>query len=236
MKTLLTIGALAATTLASSAALYTIDNYSTEQNGATDGAVGDFAVQQFTADTAGLGALDTVAANSPLPTSVYLNSVSFLRATSGTSDNAVLDGGTASTQTFVHVYLGNGDGGTYVGSSLNSIDTDAAAGLSTMTWNFGSLELTDSTAQYAFVFTNSADDAAGSEGYHARLQVARDSGGGFGNSYAGGGADNNNDGLSTLAYDTRFSISLDTTAAVPEPSSTALLGLGGLALILRRRK
>lgn len=31
-------------------------------------------------------------------------------------------------------------------------------------------------------------------------------------------------------------ISIDGVAAVPEPSSTALLGLGGLALLLRRRK
>ena len=31
-------------------------------------------------------------------------------------------------------------------------------------------------------------------------------------------------------------LAIDGTAAVPEPSSTALLGLGGLALILRRRK
>lgn len=33
-----------------------------------------------------------------------------------------------------------------------------------------------------------------------------------------------------------FDFTVDVTAVVPEPSSTALLGLGGLALILRRRK
>lgn len=53
------------------------------------------------------------------------------------------------------------------------------------------------------------------------------------------------DGLTTLVYgddytldyttDSNITLNL-TTAAVPEPSSTALLGLGGLALILRRRK
>ncbi|MFC5050399.1 PEP-CTERM sorting domain-containing protein [Rubritalea spongiae] len=32
------------------------------------------------------------------------------------------------------------------------------------------------------------------------------------------------------------SVTLESTVAVPEPSSTALLGLGGLALIMRRRK
>lgn len=38
------------------------------------------------------------------------------------------------------------------------------------------------------------------------------------------------------AGDTKFAISSFTVEAVPEPSSTALIGLGGLALILRRRK
>ena len=33
-----------------------------------------------------------------------------------------------------------------------------------------------------------------------------------------------------------FGVAINTVSAVPEPSSTALLGLGGLALILRRRK
>lgn len=38
------------------------------------------------------------------------------------------------------------------------------------------------------------------------------------------------------AYMVYDGITLEGTVAVPEPSSTALLGLGGLALILRRRK
>ena len=40
----------------------------------------------------------------------------------------------------------------------------------------------------------------------------------------------------TGAFDDNFDVSGSTLTAVPEPSSTALLGLGGLALILRRRK
>lgn len=47
-------------------------------------------------------------------------------------------------------------------------------------------------------------------------------------------ADGNSNGVFAPIDD--FSINGAVTAAVPEPSSTALLGLGGLALILRRRK
>jgi hypothetical protein len=44
-----------------------------------------------------------------------------------------------------------------------------------------------------------------------------------------------NSGNNTVQFNS-FSLSDNTVAAIPEPSSTALLGLGGLAIILRRRK
>ncbi len=43
-------------------------------------------------------------------------------------------------------------------------------------------------------------------------------------------------GLQALGLNRSSGLAIHTTAPVPEPSSAALLGLGGLALILRRRK
>lgn len=231
-NTLLLSAFLLVGTAASQAVTVIVDNYFTEQNGSTTGAVGDFAVQSFTPTVAGLGVNDTVAANTPYTgatATVSLNSVSFIRAVSGSSFNASLGG---PTQTFVHVYLGAGNGGTYIGSSTNSIDTDAAAGLSTMTWNFNNLALASPGSQYAFVFTNSADSAPGTTNYHARLQVARDAGGNFNSSYSGGTASPNPNGSSPTAFDSRFEV---TMSAIPEPSAALLGGIGMLMLLRRRR-
>lgn len=163
--------------------------------------------------------------NSPLPGTVYLQSVDFLRAVSGT--------GTAG-QLFIDIYTTAGSGGTYLGSSTNSIDVNSATGLSTLTWNFNNIALSSGT-QHAFVF--STDNVAGgflsnAGGQGARLQVARDSGGTFGNSYTAGTADNDSTNASPSAFDTRFQVTLDT---VPEPSAALLGGLGVLALLRRRR-
>ena len=49
-------------------------------------------------------------------------------------------------------------------------------------------------------------------------------------------ANNGTTGQTTDALVDFASIDLTTVAAVPEPSSVALLGLGGLALVLRRRR
>lgn len=231
-NTLLLSAFLLVGTAASQAVTVIVDNYFTQQNGSTTGAVGDFAVQSFTPTIAGLGTNDTVATHTPYTgatATVSLNSVSFIRATSGTSDNAALGG---PVLTFVHVYLGDGNDGTYVGSSTNSINTDAAAGLSTMTWNFNNLALASPGSEYAFVFTNSATSAPGTANYHARLQVARHSGGTFISSYSGGDADNDINGNSPTAFDSRFTVSM---TAIPEPSSALLGGLGMLLLLRRRR-
>lgn len=216
-KTLLLSAFLLIGTAASQAVTVIVDNYFTQPNGSTVGAVGDFAVQSFTPTVAGLGINDTVAANTPYTgatATVSLNSVSFIRATSGSSFNAGL-GVDIPTQTFIHIYLGAGNGGTYVGSSTNSIDTDAAAGLSTMTWNFNNLALASPGSQHAFVFTNSATSAPGTTNYHARLQVARDAGGNFNSSYSGGTADDTINNSSPSAFDSRFEVSM---TAIPELS------------------
>ena len=84
----------------------------------------------------------------------------------------------------------------------------------------------------ANTFTGQAIDISGTTGLGADLRA----GGAFTDTL-------NGDILGFAAYDSELTAGEALThsnafaaAAVPEPSSTALLGLGGLALILRRRK
>jgi hypothetical protein len=216
-----TLTALAVSIMGANAASVVVDNYIGEPNGATSGAVANFAVQSFTPNVAGPGATDTIAANSPLPATVYLESATFRRAVTGAA---------TAGQLYINVYQGDdGDDGTFLGSSTNSIDVNSATGDSALIWNFGNIAL-DSTLETALAWSTTS--TAGSS-VIARIAVARDSGGGFGNSYTAGTADDNGDNNSPSAFDARFAVSINT---VPEPSSAALLGFGGLALILRRRK
>jgi hypothetical protein len=219
MKLTSLLAPLAATTLTANAVSVVVDNYITEQNGSTTGAVAVFGVQSFTPSVAGLGVNDTVAINSPLPSTVYLESATFLRAVSGTA---------TAGQLFLNVYQGAGTGGTFLGSSSNSIDVNSAAGLDSLVWNFANLAL-DPNSAVALVFstTTTNDSVAG-----GRVQVARDSGGAFANSYTGGTADNDGNNGSPSSFDARFSVSFNT---VPEPTAALLGGLGLLGLLRRRR-
>jgi hypothetical protein len=213
------LAVFAATSLAASAVSVVVDNYITEPNGDTAGAVANFAVQSFTPSVAGLGVNDTVAANSPLPGTVYLESANFLKAVSGSATAGSL---------FINVYQGAGNGGTFLGSSTNTVDVESATGLDSLVWNFANLAM-DPTSQVALVFSTTAtDDSA----VIARVAVARDSGGGFGNSYTGGTADDNADNGSPSVFDARFAVQFNT---VPEPSIALLGGLGLLGLLRRRR-
>lgn len=221
MKSLILSLAFLASASVSNAAII-IDNYIGQQNGEETGAVGSFLVQSFTPSTAGLGANDTVAANSPLPATVLLQSATFLHALTGPEP--------ALGDVYIDVYEGDGDDGIYIGSSLNAVDVASTAPLATLTWNFANLEL-DSTLEYGLVF--SADAIAGSP-KPARLQVARDAGGGVGNSYSGGTADNNSHNNSPVAFDARFTVTM--AVAVPEPSSIALAGLAIAGLFIRCRR
>ena len=203
-----------------SAATYVVDNYIDQPNGDTAGAVAAFAVQSFTPNVPGLGTNDTVLANSPLPATVYLESATFLRAVSGSETSGGL---------YINVYQGNdGNDGIFLGSSTNAVDVNSAAGLDELVWNFDGIEL-NSALETALVWSTTQTDDSG---VLARIQVARNAAGSFGDSYAAGTADNNADNNSPSAFDARFSITLNT---VPEPGSLALLGLGGLLVARRRR-
>lgn len=214
-----TIAALAATTLATNAATVVLDNLDFATP-VTTGSQSNYQKQSFTPNVAGIGTSDTVTTNSPLPATVFLEGTTFITAPTGT--------GSTAGQIFLNVYLGAGNAGVFVGSSSNSVDLIAAGFNTNVNWSFDNLNL-DSGSEYALVFSTTAtDDSAAT----ARLTAANN-GGGFVSTYAGGTADDNADGGSPGPFDSRFQVQFNT---VPEPSSTALLGLGGLALLLRRRK
>lgn len=180
----------------------------------TAGSQASFTVQSFTPNVAGVGTGDTVAANSPLTPQVKLTSASFVRSPLGTATTGSL---------FLDLYLGDGDDGTYLASSMNSVDVNSAAALSVMSWNFNSV-LLNSTSQYALVF--STDNVAG--GSVLGRVAAANNGAGFVNTYNGGTADDNGNNNSPLAFDTRFSAQFQ---IVPEPNSTALWALFAAGLI-----
>ena len=217
MKSLYTIAAFAITVLTANATLILVDNLNLPSP-VIAGAQSTYAVQSFTPSVAGIGTSDTVAANSPLPATIFLGSAEFLRGPSGTADAG---------QIFIDVYEGAGNTGTYIGSSSNSIDVNNAPALSSLAWTFDGLGL-NGGVEHALVFSS---DAISGSPILARLTAANN-GGGFVNTYDGGtAAFASADNSSPLAFDARFLVTLNT---IPEPSSMALFGLGGLALILRR--
>jgi len=215
LKTTITAMALAAVASTANAAIVTIDNFSTETD-AGDGN-GWIGTHSFTPATAGGGTNDTVAANLPLPATIFLTSATFVRGADGAVDSGV-------DTFFLNVYQGGaGNTGTFIGSSTAAFDVTSVTVLSAMTWSFDNLSL-DATQQHAFVF--STTNVAGGDTNYARVELS-------GNTAYTGGNGNFFHNATGAAGNARFATTFET---VPEPSSTALLGLGGLALIMRRRK
>ena len=217
--TLLT-ATFAATAISANAAVYVIDNIDLPTP-VTTGAQSNYQMQSFTPNVAGIGTSDTVAANAPIPSTVYLSSFTVITTPAGS--------GSTLGQLFVDVYSGQGNLGSYIGSSSNSIDVAGSGFNTTITWTFPMLAL-DSSTNYSFVY--STDGIAGAPAT-ARLTAANN-GGGFVSTYAGGVADDNASGASPVPFDSRFQVALSTT--IPEPTSVAFLGLAGLGLILRRKR
>ena len=134
--------------------------------------------------------------------------------------------GAAGTNLFLAVYENDAaDGqtwtpGTLVGVSTNQQNMNVNG--SSATWTFNNLLLSDNS-RYMFTFTS---DAAGTTTVVANTRVTLNAGNTEQSAFNSGNA----------SFSGSHAMSAEIITTVPEPSSTALLGLGGLALILRRRK
>ncbi|QQL46056.1 PEP-CTERM sorting domain-containing protein [Sulfuriroseicoccus oceanibius] len=109
-----------------------------------------------------------------------------------------------------------------VGSSLFSGSASAPTGT---TFGTVSLSLIENGANYDFTLTMGGSTNSFSVG---QASLGSIEGIGFYNAANGGGGNTNIDNVTLTG--------ITGVAAVPEPSSAALLGLGGVAMILRRRK
>jgi len=209
MKLKYTIAAMAATTLAANAAT-TVVNTTHPTYSVQDR--GDFSLtntgQTFTAT--GLGA-DT-----------NLQTVSFQAARDVLDVNASI---TVQIWTDTDGVHSTWDPGTMLGASTDSHKMDTALGI--YDYSFSGVTLTEGTA-YTLVYLSDDADTQNNIRF-AVTRNANEASGSYkdGTLFSGGSAPFGD------TWDSGFSV---TTNTVPEPSSAALLGLGGLALILRRRK
>ncbi|MFD0895632.1 hypothetical protein KBB96_01525 [Luteolibacter ambystomatis] len=223
MKTPLLIATLATTPIAAHSATVVLNNK--DSSGlVTTGSQATFGGQSFILSTAGAGTGDTVAANSPLPATATLNSITFVKAPTGSA---------TAGQLYVKIYTGSADAtGTPVAVSSNSIDVNSATALSDLAWTFSGSSLSTSTTYFAVFSTNNANDSTGTDGVGARIAAAN-FGGGFVSTYSGGTAFNANSPTPAgVAFDSRFAVTFTT---VPEPSAALLGSLGLLAIFGRRR-
>ena len=217
MKLKYTILALAVTSLAANAATVKI-----EYGNVNDGSGGS------------AGNMWGQSATTPAGPPVYLNNFSYKAANNGTRTTGTV---------FLHAYTtfttdGAGaittiDG--FAATSTSTIDLgdlDAIGNFGTMTWTFSGANAFVAETEYYFLMSTSATEVTIADTSSMKTAAfALDIPG----SYDGGEAFANNS-VDTSSWDQHFEANFNTDSSVPEPSSTALLGLGGLALILRRRK
>ena len=138
-------------------------------------------------------------------------------AIQGPRDTPVLD------VFFLEVWtnLGGTNGFSLGGLVATSVDSYALDTVdASQTWNFSDETLTDGQSYFVRFTDGLGTDVATRVGYE--------------NGAYADGEGINNGALFGGGWDAAMTVNTD--APVPEPSSTALLGLGGLALILRRRK
>lgn len=180
------------------------------------------------------------------------------RALAYTSNSFQSDGGFSLTVDYFQT--------SYGGASLLAfglISSDTALGSYTGfnpfsdagTYGFG---VTNDSGNFNYTDGSSSNllEGAGALALNASTEVqlnfVNNGSGGANWSWSVGGVDQSSGTIATFDFSKNFhfvaygqddqgnkrinSVTLETTAAVPEPSSTALLGLGGLALIMRRRK
>ncbi|NWK54770.1 PEP-CTERM sorting domain-containing protein [Verrucomicrobiaceae bacterium N1E253] len=203
--------ALTTTVSLSSAAVTVISTDPTTYTDASTGE-GNWHYQSLTLNDSGF----TVTGGS-LDANMNLESVTFAHDTASTTDGLYLVAMTDVQDT-----------ATIVAQSTNSINMTGLSGGDLLTWTFDSDTLSTST-QYFFAWyqDTSGDGIIGAGDTDADARIAMK-----GNVIAGQLRNAPTGGISTND-DAMMNIQL---TAVPEPSSAALLGLGGLSLILRRRK
>jgi hypothetical protein len=222
MKLKYTILALAVTSLAANAATVKI-GFGTVTGARDAGQASPMWGQSATADY-----LSTPAG--PHGT-VYLNDFSYQAADDGTRTTGIV---------FLHAYktfTTNGDGAIasiagFAATSTSTIDLGAIGNDETMTWNFSGADAFVAETKYYFLMSTSdtevtIDNTSSMKTAAFALDTT--------STYDGGEAVRANAALGSN-WDQHFEANFNTVSSVPEPSSTALLGLGGLALILRRRK
>lgn len=217
MKLNYTLAVLAATTLASQAATTIIDtttnSYSTEDRGR-------FALTN-TGQTFTTGALGV---------DTNLSSIQLQQPrdyTTATAGNSSGDNMTLQIWTDTDGDHSTWDPGVLLGTSSNAVVFDTALAISDFA--FTGVTLADATV-YTIAFVS--DDASADTSLRIAVTKNAASPGASGSYKEGTLFDNANQPFSN-GWDSGFSVNTD---SVPEPSSTALLGLGGLALLLRRRK
>jgi len=136
------------------------------------------------------------------------------------------------------INIGNGTGGNAIititdgiadFNDLTRIGRDGADGL--LTISGGAVDISGTLIFDELGGNGTINFTTGSTG---TLTVAGEDLAGFQALYTAGDITLN--GSNSAAFATVFQVSGSTLSVVPEPSSAALLGLGGLALILRRRK
>ena len=163
---------------------------------------------------------------------VYLNDFSYQAADDGTRTTGTV---------FLHAYttfttdgagaITNIDG--FAATSTSTIDLGAIVNDGTMTWNFSGADAFVAETKYYFLMSTSATEVTIADTSSMKTAAfALDT---TSLTYTGGEAVRANAALGSN-WDQHFEANFNTVSSVPEPSSTALLGLGGLALILRRRK
>ena len=223
MKLKYTILALAVTSLAANAATVKI-GFGTVTGDRDAGQASPMWGQSATADY-----LSTPAG--PHGT-VYLNDFSYQAADNGTRTTGTV---------FLHAYTTfttDGDGaivsiGGFTAKSTSTIDLSGVADNGQMTWNFSGADAFDAETKYYFLMSTSDEEVTFADTSSMKTAAfALDT---ASTSYFGGEAVRANAALGSN-WDQHFEANFNTDSSVPEPSSTALLGLGGLALILRRRK
>lgn len=214
-----TLAALAATTLAANAATITT------AFGPANNQAGPMFGQGITVN---VGA-DT--ADGSIPSTVYLNELSFRQTNSTTGINTT-------DTAYIHVYDAfavDGDAtpsiiGSLVAVSSTTVDFSTTGAGVLLTWSFDGTDAITKGTGYHYVLATNTSAATVGDSSNLTTQGFRLT---TGDPYAGGQAFRANG--TTSDWDNEFTLKTS-TEAVPEPSSTALLGLGGLVLIFRRRK